>query len=354
MTLASIKSLTTLRKWAIGLSLAGLLLSIALQVVHYRAYTAPNATSFCSLGERLDCASVALSSHSVLLNVPLAAWGVVGFLTIAAAALLGSRWLLPLAVVAAAGSLALLAIELVFVGAVCLFCEGVHVVSFALVYVALTIDRRERATLASFRATWLLLVPAAVTLVVLGLVLPRYWGAFGWKGDVPFAHGKTPEGDPWIGAEEPKLTLMEFTDYSCPHCAAASAYTLRQLAKHPRELRVVRGQYPRTPCEPRVEGRCLAVRIALCAEEEGKFWQADRWLFAHATQRRELDAAEAARDLQLDRERLDVCLDQDHVFARAAEAWHRAKKLRLPGTPYYRVEGKLMTQVEVAKLLSAL
>jgi uncharacterized membrane protein len=354
MTLASIKSLTTLRKWALGLSLVGLLVSIALELVHYRAYSAPSAASFCSIGERLDCASVALSRHSVLLNVPLALWGVVGFLTIGAAALLGSRWLLPLACVAAAGSLALLAVELLDVGAVCLLCEAVHVVSFALLYVAFMIERRERATLATFAATWLLLVPAAATLVVLGLALPRYWGAFGWKGEVPFTHGKTPEGDPWIGAEEPKLTLVEFTDYSCPHCAAASAYTLRQLAKHSRALRIVRAQYPRMPCEPRTEARCLAVRMALCADEQDKFWQADRWLFAHAALSRDLDSAGAARDLGLSHERFSACLDRDDIFARAAQASRRAIKLRLPGTPYYQVEGKLITQAEVAKLLSAL
>ena len=62
-----------------------------------------------------------------------------------------------------------------------------------------------------------------------------YWGAFGWKGDVPFPHGKTAEGYPWIGAENPKLVLNEFTDYACPHCKVASTQTLKSLAAHPKE-----------------------------------------------------------------------------------------------------------------------
>ncbi len=45
----------------------GLALSIWLEVVHYRAYTAPLSSTFCSVGERLDCASVALSA---LLDAP--------------------------------------------------------------------------------------------------------------------------------------------------------------------------------------------------------------------------------------------------------------------------------------------
>jgi uncharacterized membrane protein len=100
--------------------------------VHYRAYTAPSAESFCSVGATLDCASVALSRYSVLGGVPVPLWGCAGFLALLGSAWLRSRWLLPLAAVASLASLAFLGLQLFAIGAICLLCEGVHVASWLL------------------------------------------------------------------------------------------------------------------------------------------------------------------------------------------------------------------------------
>ena len=85
---------------AVAVALFGLVLSLGLELVHYRAYMMPSAASFCSVGAAFDCASVALSRYSVLLGVPAPLWGVAGFLAMLAAAWLRSRWLLPLSLLA--------------------------------------------------------------------------------------------------------------------------------------------------------------------------------------------------------------------------------------------------------------
>ncbi|HVR18147.1 MAG TPA: vitamin K epoxide reductase family protein, partial [Polyangiaceae bacterium] len=118
------------------LAALGLALSLALELLHARAYLEPTASAFCATGERLDCTSVALSRYSVLLGVPLPLWGALGFIAIAVAAVRGSRWLLPLTGVAALASLVLFVLELAAIGALCLLCEGVHLVCFALVALA--------------------------------------------------------------------------------------------------------------------------------------------------------------------------------------------------------------------------
>src|SRR5438034_9587370 len=125
------------------LAAVGLLSSVALEVVHVRAYLDPSASSFCSAGARFDCATVALSRLSVVGGVPVPVWGILGFSAMLIAALRRSGWLLPLSAIAAVASVILLGAELVAIHSVCLLCEAVHVVSFALFYVAF----RDRAGL---------------------------------------------------------------------------------------------------------------------------------------------------------------------------------------------------------------
>lgn len=332
----------------------GLSMCIALEVVHYRAYTAPSSGSFCSVGAKLDCASVALSRYSTFGGVPLPLWGAAGFVSLLTAAWLRSRWLLPLASFATLASIALLLIELLVIGAVCLLCEGVHLASVLLLVIAWRQRTSTRDDYAD-RGSWLLIFgPALGVMLALSLFLRPYWGAFSWKGDLPFPQGKTAEGYPWIGAEQPKLVVHEFTDYSCPHCKAASAQMLREVAAHARELRVVRRQYARMPCPVGVAASCKLARLAYCAQEQGKFWQADRWLFEHATGRHEVDLAVAARDIGLNHERLQACVVRADTYVRAEADAKEARKKRVLGTPYYIVDGKLLSGEQLVKRLREL
>src|SRR5882672_3701015 len=113
------------------LAAVGLLCSAALELAHYQAYVDPTRASFCSAGAQLDCTTVALSRWSVFVGIPLPLWGVAGFMAIGLLAWWRSRWLLPLSALAALASVVLLAIELFAIHSVCLFCEGVHVTSWA-------------------------------------------------------------------------------------------------------------------------------------------------------------------------------------------------------------------------------
>jgi uncharacterized membrane protein len=342
---------TTSHWAAVIVAALGLLLSLGLELVHYRAFALPTASSFCSVGEKLDCASVALSRYSVLGGVPVPLWGVAGFLALLGAAWLRSRWLLPLAAAASLASLGFLGLELFAIGAVCLLCEGVHVLSLALLVIAWR--QRELATDRYGDRDSLLLVfgPALGLLAALLLFQRPYWGVFGWKGDLPFAQGKTVEGYPWIGAEHPSVVVHEFTDYSCPHCRAASTHLLRVLAERPKQLRLVRRQFARLLCPKGVATSCQMVRVAYCAQEQGKFWLADRWLFEHGTGRSQVDLGEAARDIGLDAERLRACVVRDDTYQRAEADARLARRKLLPGTPYYIVGEKLVGPAELLRHL---
>lgn len=337
--------------WLVAIAAAGFALSLWLEWLHVRAHLAPNATSFCSVGERLDCTSVALSQHSVLLGLPLPLWGAVGFLAIGAAAWRRSRWLLPLTGASAVAAAALLAVELFAIGAVCLLCEGVHLLSLISFGVAWRVRKQLSDSLAD-RADWFsFLLPSAAVALVLLVSVPHYWGVFGWKNAVPYPEGKTAEGHPWIGATKPDLTVEEYIDYRCLHCRAASSRTLRRLSEHPNRLRIVRRQFPRQRCPARANFGCLALRMAYCAQEQGEFWRADRWLFDHVPAVGTLQPKQMARDLGLESAKLELCLQRREIVDRAAAEAAAALDRKLTSTPTFMLEGKQITEVDLDRLL---
>jgi hypothetical protein len=284
----------------------------------------------------------------VVLGVPMPVWGLAGFLAMLLAAWHRLRLLWPLATLAALASVGLLLEELVFVGAVCLLCEAVHVLALALAVVAWRWHRKHgrRAT----PAAWLAVggVPAAIVLAT-AFIVPPYWAPLTWLHGVPHPHGEDDEGHHWVGAEQPTLTIEEFVDYGCPHCAVATNLTRRRLARHDDRLRVIRRHQPRMRCNERNEG-CITLRAAHCAAQQGKFWEMDAWLFAQAPGIDDVDVLEGARALGLDEITFVPCLQDAATYAWADAEAKAARKLKIHVTPTYRVDGRVVDPRELAAL----
>lgn len=335
------------RRLPIALAAVGVLLSAWLWVIHVRTYVAPRASSVCSVNETFDCTRVAASSSSILLGLPLAAWGVVAFLAIGVLIWRRSVLLLPVTLVMAFGAIVLTLVQILSIRSLCFVCEGAHAVSLALAFVAwkrrseFTLDWKDETTL-----KYGVVVPGSI-LLALFMFLPRYWGAFSYKAPPPFPTGKTEDGYPWIGSENPRVTIHEFTDYRCPHCAHGSARSLRKLAKT-NDIRIVRRQHPRMHCAS--ESACQAVRIAYCADAQGKFWQADRYLFDALDPRKSIDLTQVANDLQLDRAQLDACFSDPKIMERANQEARFAFKHRLNDTPAYMIDGKRVKLEELDEI----
>lgn len=334
---------------ATALALIGLLLSGILQVLHVRTYLVPDGSSICTIGATFDCNAVTLSRFSVFLGVPLPAWGALGFYGLMLLAWRGSRLLLPLSGFAALASIALLAEELLHVGAVCLFCEAIHLVAIALFVVA-WIGRAD--LVATTRADWVTAVAMpAVLWIGVRLLAPVYWSSVMWTRGVGFAHGVDDAGNPWLGAENPVLVVHEYTDYSCPHCRVGSARMIRTVAAHPDRLRIVRHQQPRLRCTDNAMSGCQMVRVAICAEAQGKFWEMDSWLFAHGSGERAVDVDAAALDVGLDAAALHACVDDSATQSRAAAFAKEARQAGVKGTPGYVVDEAVIDAADLAALL---
>lgn len=333
----------------VTLAALGLVVSIVLERVHVATYLAPTADSFCSIDQTFDCNAVALSRFSVVLGVPLPLWGVAGFLAMLLAAWHRLRLLWPLAALATLASVGLLLEELLFVGAVCLLCEAVHLLALILAVVAGWWHRRRGQPMTP--SLWLAVggVPAAIVLATAFLV-PPYWAPLTWQDGVPHPHGEDADGHRWVGAEEPAITVEEFVDYGCPHCAVATNLTRRRLAAHADRLRVIRRHQPRMRCNEANRG-CLTLRAVHCAGHQGKYWEMDAWLFTHAPGKAEVDVVEGAKALALDEPSFVLCLQDPATYAWADKEAKTARKLKIDMTPTYRVDGRVVTPRELDAML---
>lgn len=348
-------SSTPARRLPTVLALLALLLSIGLEVIHVRAYLDPSVASFCAFDEKFDCDSVALSRTSIFLGLPVAVWGVAGFWAMLAA--IRGAWglFLPLAAIAAAATTGLLVVELAVIGSLCVFCEAVHLLSLALLVVAWR--RRDLAATRSIlrRPAELvspLLLPAGA-LVIAALFAPPYWALASWTSPVEHAQGVDDEGHPWIGAASPTVTVHEYVDYGCPHCAVAAGRMRMRLADHPDALRVVRHQYPRMRCVGRYEvaERCAPARAAVCAGQQGRFWEMDSWLFAHVPGVLRVDFDRGVREVGLDPVAFETCMKDQAIYEQVDAEMTAAGKKKIRETPAYVVDGQRMTPAEVNELL---
>lgn len=323
---------------AIVLAAAGFVVSGVLEYVHAKTYLLPHADSFCSIDATLDCSAVALSRFSVLGGIPMPIWGAAGFVAMFAAIRRRSALVLPLTGFASLASIALLVESVAYVGSVCLLCEAVHVLSLLLFGVALWQRKAWRTKPDREALIGIGAFPASLLLIAL-LLAPRYWEPLTWQTQVPHDTGVTADGHPWVGAAEPVVTVQEWVDYGCPHCAMASNRMRMRLVHDGDEIRVIRRHEPRMRCT-KINKGCVPLRSALCAQAQGKFWEMDSWLFVHAPGNRSLDTTVGARALDLDVEAFERCLVSDATWASAKAISLEARAMKIRMTPTYLVDGE--------------
>ncbi|MEM1009298.1 MAG: vitamin K epoxide reductase family protein, partial [Myxococcota bacterium] len=137
------------------LTLVGLYFSIHLTYVHVQANLDPLHQSACTFDAKYNCDAVARSPYSVFLNVPVAVWGLLGYLMILLTLLLGmpkksqavhQGTLLFLTTASSLASAIMLGISLTQIKALCPFCLATYVINPLLLVCSLLFFRTSRMT----------------------------------------------------------------------------------------------------------------------------------------------------------------------------------------------------------------
>ena len=158
------------------------------------------------------------------------------------------------------------------------------------------------------------------------------------------------EGTPTKGPADAPLVIVEYTDYQCPFCSRVQP-TLEQIAERYDGLVLQVFKNLPLPNHPQARAAALA---ALCAGDQGKYWEYHDWLFANQrTMNPDTMKAEAA-ELGLDTELFDTCFGQQAHAQQIAEDMAEARSFGINGTPGFVINGRVLSGAQPLEAFEAL
>jgi protein-disulfide isomerase len=157
--------------------------------------------------------------------------------------------------------------------------------------------------------------------------------------DPPRVEPKIESWNPKRGGVDAPVVLVEYTDYQCPYCDRAQPTIDAIRERYGDNVLHVFKNLPL----PMHQQATLAAEAALCADDQGKFWELHDWLFANKNNISRDTLMVQADSLGLDLESFGACVDQrtyqDEVEADTAEA----NSFGIRGTPGFTVNGRVLT-----------
>lgn len=361
--------------------LAGLLSSVYLAISHYRVYTDIVYESFCAISRSLNCDTVSQSPYSILLGVPVPVWGIVGysfFLFILFFSWFSKNerqrgWtlLFIFATLFSGYSVILALISTYKIHSYCIVCIFTYAVNLLLTYFTWMIRNRYQCE-TIFKAVqldirflfkWpnkilpimLVYVLGSVTMV---LFFPAYWEMTPPVHSIHMETGQTPDGHPWIGSENPDLTIIEFSDYRCFQCKKMHYYLRRIINENPGKIRLVHRHFPMDHIinpivkEPFHNGSAKLAMLSIFANQKNKFWEMNDALF-------DISRLDEKIKLRMLSEKTGLSFEELTLIFRNGDLWEHLRKdieaglkYGLTGTPGFVIDNNVYLGKIPAEILA--
>jgi protein-disulfide isomerase len=141
---------------------------------------------------------------------------------------------------------------------------------------------------------------------------------------------------PVRGAPMAKATIVEFSDFQCPHCGAAHPELVRLLKEFDGNVKLVYRYFPLSN-----HSRALpAARAAEAARAQGKFWEMHDLLFENQRALEDADLEKYAKQLGLDMEKFKADMNSEATEKRIQADRDMGQKLGIEATPSFFVNGR--------------
>ena len=147
---------------------------------------------------------------------------------------------------------------------------------------------------------------------------------------------KIPEGTPWKGGKNAKVTIIEFSDFQCPFCTRVNPALKGVMDKYGDKVKIYFMHQPL----PFHKDAPLAAEASLAANEQGKFWEYHDLLFANQKALKREDLEKYAQDLGLNMGKFKSALDQGKFQAKVKADQDAGRAAGANGTPTFFINGK--------------
>jgi protein-disulfide isomerase len=164
----------------------------------------------------------------------------------------------------------------------------------------------------------------------------------------------TVAGAPALGDLAAQVTLIEFTDYQCPYCRRHSTNTKPQLVKDYVEtgkLKYVMREFPLEAIHPQA---FRAAEAALCAGDQGKYWDMSARFFKDPRNLQPDDLMNHAEGLGLDKAAFTDCFDKATYAEQVRNDLKAGTAAGVRGTPSFLIgltDPEDPTKVTATKML---
>jgi len=354
------------------LSLIGIADTLYLEISHYRNYTDIAYASFCAISQSLNCDTVAQSSWSIMLGIPIALWGLTGYLlylSILITVLKYAEERLPLwSILQILGLLySIIAIFFGFISATkihsyCLMCILSYGIGFLLCFYPWIIRRRfyKKGFITSLKETFPVIkksVSFKISIILLfafitgiQFYLPHYWINEYPPNFSNVETGLTEDGHPWIGSRNPKLTIEEFTDYQCFQCSKLHYYLLKLVERYPEKIKLIHHNYPLDHrYNPILAGKPFHIGsgemalLAIYASSRGKFWEMNDELYRYVqtSHSKPLELKALGEKLSLPLRDLQDTLHSPLFINNLTKDIQKGMKAGITATPAYLINGQV-------------
>lgn len=141
------------------------------------------------------------------------------------------------------------------------------------------------------------------------------------------------DGNYWIGAAKPKITIIEFGDFNCPNCQNAYPKIREISLKYKNEVKFIFKDYPI------YDFSLELAEAARCAGEQGFFWLMYDKLYQNQGLTNKTQVMGAAEQIGLDTAKFEKCYDDQKYLNDIKKDFLEAEKLGLSGTPTWFING---------------
>lgn len=157
--------------------------------------------------------------------------------------------------------------------------------------------------------------------------------------------------DPQRGASQPVVTIIEFGDFQCEHCADMAPILDQLVQEFPNDVLHVWKDFPIPALHPYAE---IAAQAARCAQDQDRFWEYHDVLLERQGTFPLTPWYDIADEVGLDAEQFEQCLTSNTYERLVVSGFMVARTLDIETAPSYYINDRLLTGPQTYESLQEL